>query len=96
MDTYSNNDQIFLAGRHGHQEVYRFASPGLLHIKLVSSHCRMLHNERHTSILFGSFLRSPATILRHQQAFRMVTYYCGRQLGNDGEAKTVMENGGEI
>ena len=80
MDTYSNKDQIFLAGCH--QEVYRYASPGLLHIKLVSSHCRMLHNERHTSILFGSFLWSLATILRHQQAFRMVTYW-GRHLGDD-------------
>jgi hypothetical protein len=89
--SYPHRNQIFLVGRH--QEVRRFVSPGLHHIKSVSSHCGMSHNERHTSIVFGSFLPSPATILCHQQAFRTVIEWCrypGR-LGIGGEAKAVLE-----
>jgi len=38
----SYRNQIFLVGRH--QEVRRFVSPGLHHVKSVGSHCGMLHN----------------------------------------------------
>jgi hypothetical protein len=65
-------NEIFLVGRH--QGVRRFVSPGLHHIKSVSSHCGMSRNERFTSTSFGSFLPSPATIFCHQQAFKMVVY----------------------
>jgi hypothetical protein len=79
IDSHSHRNQIFLVGHH--QEVRRFDSPGLHHITPVSNHCEMSHNdhERHTSILFSSFLRNPqaATILIpcHQQAFRTAIYW---------------------
>jgi hypothetical protein len=75
----SHRNEIFLVGHH--QEVRRFHSPGLHHITPVSNHCEMSHNdhERHTSILFSSFLQNPqaATILIpcHQQALRMAIYW---------------------
>jgi hypothetical protein len=75
----SHRNQIFLVGHH--QEVRRFDSPGLHHITPVSNHCEMSHNdhERHTSILFSSFLPNPqaAAILIpcHQQALRMTIYW---------------------
>jgi hypothetical protein len=69
----SHRNQIFLVGRH--QEVCRFVSPGLHHIMSVSSHGGMLHNERHTSTLFGLFLRSSVMILLHWQAFRTAIYW---------------------
>jgi hypothetical protein len=78
MDAKSYKNQIFLVGRH--QGVYRFVSPGLHHITSASSHSGMLRNEIFTSILSGSFLPSPATILCHQQALRMAIYW-GRYLG---------------
>jgi hypothetical protein len=60
-------NEIFLVGRH--QGVRRFVLPGLHHIKSVSSRCGMSRsNERFTST-------SPATIICHQQAFKMVIYW---------------------
>ena len=81
IDSHSHRNQIFLVGHH--QEVRRFDSPGLYHITPVSNHCEMSHNdhERHTSILFSSFLRvqipQAAKILIpcHRQALRMVIYW---------------------
>jgi hypothetical protein len=70
IDPYKN--RICLEGRH--QGVRRFVSPGLHDMTSVSNHCGMLRNERHTSILFGLFLPSLATILCHQQAFRTAIY----------------------
>jgi hypothetical protein len=67
MDSSSHRNQIFPVGRH--QEVRRFVSPGLRHITSVSyGHCGVLHNERHTSTSFGSFLC-------HRQAFRVAIYW---------------------
>jgi hypothetical protein len=82
VKTSSYENRICLVGRH--QEVRRFVSPGLHHITPVSSHCRMLRNERHTSILFCLFLPSPATILCHEQDFRTPIYWdrCPRAAGN--------------
>jgi hypothetical protein len=79
IEPYSHRNQIFLVGPH--QEVRRFDSPGLHHITPVSTYCEMSHNdhERHTSILFSSFLQNPqaATILIpcHRQALRLVIYW---------------------
>ena len=72
-DTYSYEIQIFPVGHH--QEAHLFVPPGLHHITSVSSHCGVSRNERHTSILFGSFLPSPASILCHQRAFKIVIYW---------------------
>jgi hypothetical protein len=71
MDSYPHKNQIFLVGRH--QEVRRFVSPGLHHIKSVSSHCGMSRNERHTTT-------SSATIFRCQPAFKAAIYW-DRYLG---------------
>jgi hypothetical protein len=94
-------NQIFPVGRH--QGVRLFVSPGLHHITSVSSHCGMSRNERHTSIRFGLFLPSRATIVFHQQAFRMVIYWnrypraarrwwrCEGRAGDGGDARAVLE-----
>jgi hypothetical protein len=66
-------NEIFPVGRH--QGVRRFVSPGLHHIKSVSSYCGMLPNDRFTLTSFDSFLPSPATIICHQQAFKLVIYW---------------------
>jgi hypothetical protein len=67
VNTSSHRNQKFLVGPH--QEVCRFDSPGLNHIKSVR-HCEISRNERHTST---SFLPSPA-ILCHLQATITVIY----------------------
>jgi hypothetical protein len=96
MDPYSYRGQIFLAERH--QGVRRFVSPGLRHITPVSSHCRMSRNERHTSSFSGLFPPSLATILCHQQSpeRRSIGIDIQGRLVNGGEAKAVLEYGGEI
>jgi len=43
MESYSYKNEIYLEGRH--QGVRRFVSPGLHHIKSVSSHCGALHKK---------------------------------------------------
>ena len=73
IDSHPHRNQIFLVGRH--LEVRQFVSPGLHHIMSVSNRSGMSRNERHTLTSFGSFPPSLATILSHQQAFRMVIYW---------------------
>ena len=48
MNRYLEKDQIFLGGRH--QEERRFLSPGLHHIKSVSSHWEILRNETYVDL----------------------------------------------
>jgi hypothetical protein len=53
-DAWPHKNRIYLVGRH--QEVCRFAPPGLHHITSVScSHWGVLHKVRHTSTVVGLF-----------------------------------------
>jgi hypothetical protein len=73
IDFYTRRDQICPIGHH--REVRRFGSPGLHRITPVSSHYGVSRNERHTSILFGSFFPSPVTTLCHHQVFRTAFHW---------------------
>jgi hypothetical protein len=90
MDFYLHRNQIFLVGRH--QEVCRIVLPGLHHIKSVSSHCGMLHSERHTTVV-GLIHRSPATILCHckRSEWQSIRVDIPGHLGHGGDARAVLE-----
>src|SRR6266481_4634606 len=47
---YPQRNQIYLVGRH--QGVRRFVSPGLHHIKSVSSHCRTLIGKTYVDLVW--------------------------------------------
>jgi hypothetical protein len=95
MDFYLHRNQIFLVGRR--QGVRQFELPDLHHIKSVSTHCGMLHNERHTTVV-GLCHRSPATILCHckRSEWQSIGVDIPGRLGNGGDARAVLKYGGEI
>jgi hypothetical protein len=89
MDSQYKN-RIFLVGRH--QGVRRFGSPGLHHNTPVSSHwgyCVMRDIRRFC--LVRSLRQLPI-----RKTFRMVEIDIRGRLGNGGDARAVLECGGEV
>src|SRR6266436_8428104 len=87
--SYPYKNQIFLVGRH--QGVRRFVSPGLHHIKSVSSHCRTLHKKdirRLALVRFFRFRRRLFAICRPSKRWSIGVDVPG-QLGGGGEARAV-------
>ena len=65
----SYRNQILLVGRH--QEVRRFVSPGLHHVKSVGSHCGMLHNTYVDGDLLGQ-IPDGGSMVKQRRCWSMV------------------------